>query len=211
MVCAFGTFRRLRHGAPVIGVSGLPRSGTSMAMRMLQAAGVPLMEDGERGADEDNPLGYFEDERVKGLEALADKTWLRGGRGRAIKIISFLLKDLPRDNNYAVVFMQRDLPEVLASQRKMLERRGEDGNTSDQRMTEVYQDHLWRVRYLLGHDAAFCALYLPYREVLAGPAGQAARMADFFGLPETVVPQMAAAVDQRLYRNRAVAAGQGTA
>ena len=117
-------YRRIRYGEPVIIVSGLPRSGTSMAMQMLAAAGVSVVTDGVREAGEDNPKGYYEDERVKDLhKETQDGAWVREARGKAIKIISFLLKDLPETNNYKVIFMRRDLSEVLASQQKMLDRR----------------------------------------------------------------------------------------
>src|SRR6185295_15833711 len=99
--------RRFRYGKPIVVVSGLPRSGTSMAMKMLEAGGLPVVTDGRRSADEDNPRGYYEDERVKDLYREGDKTWVRESRGKAIKVISFLLKSLPPDNNYKVLFMHR--------------------------------------------------------------------------------------------------------
>ena len=120
-----GLVRRLRYGPPIVVVSGLPRSGTSMAMKMLEAGGLAVVTDNVRAADDDNPRGYYEDERVKDLARDANRAWLRDARGKAIKIISFLLKDLPPDNNYKVLFMERDLGEVLASQQKMLDHRGE--------------------------------------------------------------------------------------
>lgn len=195
-------YRRLRYGQPVVVVSGLPRSGTSMAMKMLEAAGLEVVTDNERTADEDNPKGYLEDERVKELAEMEDKSWIRDSRGRAIKVISFLLKDLPRDNNYKVIFMRRDLEEVLASQKKMLERRGEVDETPDERMTDAYRDHLWRVNWLLKHDPAFEAIDVQYREVLEDPEPQARRIAEFLGggMP---VERMTAVVDENLYRNRA--------
>jgi hypothetical protein len=196
-------FRRLRYGAPVIVVSGLPRSGTSMAMQMLAAAGVPVVTDGVRTPGEDNPKGYYEDERVKELHKEdEDRAWLRNARGKAVKIISFLLKDLPETNNYRVVLMNRALPEVLASQRKMLERRGEPDETSDERMLELWESHLWRVGYLLKHADPFESIEVGYRDVIEDPLQEARRIRDFLELsadPET----MAAAVDESLYRNRA--------
>src|SRR5688500_18084553 len=95
-------YRRLRFGRPIIVVSGLPRSGTSMAMKMLEAGGTEIMTDGLRAADDSNPEGYFELERVKHLETEADCRWLRAARGRAIKIISFLLPFVPETNQYRV-------------------------------------------------------------------------------------------------------------
>ena len=108
---------RVRFGRPVIIVSGLPRSGTSMVMQMLEAGGLPCATDGERAADEDNPRGYFEVERVKTLSNGVDPTWLAGCRGQVIKVISSLLQSLPTHLNYRVIFVTRDLGEVLASQR----------------------------------------------------------------------------------------------
>jgi hypothetical protein len=195
-------YRRLRYGEPVIVVSGLPRSGTSMAMQMLVAAGVPVVTDGIRQAGEDNPKGYFEDERVKDLhKENEDRSWLRDARGKAIKIISFLLKDLPETSNYKVIFMKRALPEVLASQKKMLERRNEADESGDERMLELWENHLWRVSYLLKHADQFESMEVAYAGVIGDPLREARRIRDFLDLtadPET----MAAAVDEKLYRNR---------
>ncbi|MCY3971731.1 MAG: sulfotransferase family protein [Acidobacteria bacterium] len=194
-------WRRLRYGRPIVVVSGLPRSGTSMTMRMLEAGGMEIVTDGERLADEDNPGGYYEDERVKNLANEPDKSWLRASKGRAVKVISFLLKDLPPNLNYQVILMRRDLGEVLASQRKMLDRRGETDDTPDERMMELWQDQLWRVNYLLRHAPQFEWVELEYREALQNPEGAAARIAELVeGLDEQA---MAEVVDPSLYRNRA--------
>lgn len=195
-------YRRLRYGEPVIVVSGLPRSGTSMAMQMLAAARVSVVTDGIRAAGEDNPKGYFEDERVKDLhKENEDRSWLRDARGKAVKIISFLLKDLPETNNYRVIFMKRALPEVLASQKKMLERRNEENDTSDERMLELWENHLWRVRYLLKHASHFETIDVSYADVIGDPLREAGRIREFLGL-EATAQTMAQAVDESLYRNR---------
>jgi hypothetical protein len=197
------SLRRFRYGEAVIVVSGLPRSGTSMAMQMLAGGGVPVVTDGIRKENEDNPKGYYEDERVKDLHLdEQDGSFLRESRGKAVKIISFLLKNLPETNNYKVLFMNRALPEVLASQLKMLERRGEPNETSDEKMLDLWRDHLWRAKYLLKHAAQFEVLEMEYRAVVDSPLEQARRMRDFLGLPLDV-EAMAAAVDKKLYRNRA--------
>ncbi len=195
-------WRRLRFGEPVILVSGLPRSGTSMAMKMLAAGGVEVVADGIRAADEDNPRGYFEDERVKALGESRDKSWLRAARGRAIKVISYLLKDLPTENNYKVIFLRRDLKEVLASQGKMLERRSEDNDASDEQMLEIFESHLWRIDYLFKHAAHFERLDLRYAEVVAEPRRAAERINAFLG-GRLDLEKMVEAVDPQLYRNRA--------
>lgn len=193
--------RRVLYGRPIVVVSGLPRSGTSMAMKMLEAGGMEIVTDGEREADEDNPRGYYEDERVKDLAKATNKSWLRASRGRAIKVISFLLKDLPPNLNYQVILMRRDLTEVLASQRKMLDRRGETDDTPDERMMELWLDQMWRVNYLLRKAPQFERVEIEYGEALRNPAAAAARIAGLVeGLDERA---MAAVVDPALYRNRA--------
>lgn len=204
MIRLLRLWRRLRHGRPVVVVSGLPRSGTSMAMKMLEAGGMEIVTDGQREADEDNPRGYYEDERVKDLAKATDKSWLRASRGRAIKVISFLLKDLPPNLNYQVILMRRDLTEVLASQRKMLDRRGEADDTPDERMMELWQDQMWRVNYLLKKAPQFDWVEIEYGEALRDPAAAAARIAGLVeGLDEKA---MAEVIDPSLYRNRAVPA-----
>ncbi len=195
------TFRRLRYGDPIVVVSGLPRSGTSMTMKMLEAGGLSLVIDGIRTADEDNPKGYYEDERVKDLGEMDDKSWLVSSKGKAIKVISYLLKDLPANHNYKVLFMRRDVHEVLASQTKMLARRDETSETSDQRMIELYDDHLWKVGRLLKREPHLDVLDVHYKAVLENPRAQAERVRDFLGLPLDAA-KMAGVVDGSLYRNR---------
>jgi len=173
-----------------------------MAMQMLEAAGVDIVTDGVREAGEDNPKGYFEDERVKDLhDDSHGREWLLGSRGKAVKIVSFFLKDLPKTNNYKVIFMRRELPEVLQSQQKMLERRGEPDDTDDERMFDLWKDHLWKVNYLLKHADHLESIEIAYRDVVSEPLAQARRINTFVsgGLD---VEKMAAVVDKKLYRNR---------
>jgi hypothetical protein len=186
---------------PVIVVSGLPRSGTSMAMQMLAAAAIPIVTDGVREPGEDNPRGYFEYEPVKALHREGqDRGWLEQARGRAIKIISFFLKDLPPTNDYKVIFMRRDLEEVLSSQRRMLERRGEPAG-ADEGMYEILENHLAEVERLMSTSAHFEILNVGYADVVGNPREQARRIRDFLGL-DLDVEKMASAVDLSLYRNR---------
>jgi len=195
-------FRRLRRGAPIVVVSGLPRSGTSMAMKMLEAGGVPIVTDGVRTADESNPKGYYEFERVKELDKNGDTAWLGDARGKAVKIISFLLTYLPDHYDYQVVFMNRDVDEVLASQNKMLVARGEAADTADDaKMREAYGKHLEKVGRFLRSRSCFTTLQVRYGDVIDNPAGEARRLNAFLG-GRLNVEQMATVADRELYRNR---------
>lgn len=193
--------RRLRRGRPIVVVSGLPRSGTSMAMRMLEAGGLPVLTDGVRHADSSNPKGYFEFEQVKELDKPGEHAWLAGARGKAVKIISFLLTHLPERYDYQVIFMRRDLDEILASQNAMLDDRGEARGADDERLKALYVEHLAQVERFLSRRACFTTLDLPYAGVIADPRAQAERVSGFLG-GRLDVEQMAAVADRSLYRNR---------
>ena len=194
--------RRLRYGEPLIVVSGLPRSGTSMMMQMLEAGGIEIIADFERAADPDNPEGYYELERVKQIDGGAETAWLTGIRGKGIKIVSHYLRYLPDTNNYRVIFVHRNLDEILASQAKMLERRGEDAGTEDARMKDLYIDHLAKAARELESRSCFVTLDLQHRETIRDPEAAAARINGFLGgsLDERA---MATVVNPDLYRNRA--------
>ncbi len=194
---------RRRHGEPVVVVSGLPRSGTSMMMRMLEAGGIAPFSDGERAADIDNPEGYYEFARVKDLERDPDRAWVKQARGRALKVISFLLRHLPDDNAYRIVYMRRHLDEVLASQDKMLDRLGNAAPGGDlEAMKEAYRNDIVAARLHARKRPNMQMLELHYADAIADPAGTARRVNEFLGgaLDEAA---MAAAVNRALYRNRA--------
>ncbi len=197
--------RDRKYGEPVIIVSGLPRSGTSMMMKMLEGGGLPIMTDAIRQADVDNPKGYYEYERVKELEKEKergeDRAWVREGRGKVLKVISFLIKSLPDDNYYRIVFMRRDLDEVLASQNKMLVNRGEDNPADDRTMTEAYLNHLAAVRILVRKMPNMEILEVRYDETVKDPRATAETVNQFLG-GKMNVDAMVAAVDAELYRNR---------
>jgi hypothetical protein len=195
--------RQRRYGVPVYVVSGLPRSGTSMMMRMLEAGGIAPFTDGERSADIDNPEGYYEFRRVMDLERDPDKGWVREARGRALKVISFLLRHLPDDNAYRVVYMRRSLDEVLVSQDKMLDRLGRPAAGGDLEATkESYRNDIVAARLFARKQPNMAMLEVHYADAIADPLGIARAVNRFLGgsLDEA---KMAAAVNERLYRNRA--------
>ena len=194
---------RRSRGEPIIVVSGLPRSGTSMMMNMLAAGGLEILSDGERVADIDNPKGYFELERIKNLEKETDKSYLRAARGKAVKVISFLIKDLPDENDYRVLFMRRDLDEVLASQQKMIDRlESADSDAETAAMKEAFRNDIARVRVLGRTRPNFTLCEIYYKDAVGDPAAASRAVNAFLGgrLDEAA---MRAAVDAALYRNRA--------
>jgi hypothetical protein len=196
--------RRLRFGAPIIVVSGLPRSGTSMMMQMLAAGGVPVVSDGVREADESNPAGYFELEAVKTLDQPGDRRWLKDARGHAVKIVSALLEHLPESYNYKVIFMERPLAEVLASQDAMLARaQPQISPDSDSRAALVaeFERHMRRIRAVVLRRPCFDTLPVSHTETIFDPHGAADTVARFLGF-RLDLDAMAATVDPRLYRQR---------
>ena len=184
---------------PVVVVSGLPRSGTSMMMRMLDAGGLDVVTDQIRTADEDNPKGYYEFERVKKIAE--DQAWLPGARGKVVKIISFLLLKAPAGFSYKVIFMRRALPEVLASQQQMLIRRGDFSPQDDVRMAQLYEKHLVQARAWMETQPNVSVLYVDHASAVADPAGTARQVNAFLNnaLNEAA---MAGAVDPSLHRQR---------
>jgi len=190
-----------KEAREIVVVSGLPRSGTSMMMKMLEAGGLRIVSDGLRRADEDNPNGYYEAEAVKDL-AQGGAEWLDQAAGGAVKVISALLEHLPGGYRYKVVFMERRLAEVLASQKKMLSNRQEASRTSDEEMEAEFSRHLAAVKYWLARQPNIEVLYVDHHTLLEAPEEGCRRVAAFLGLPLDV-EKMAAVPDGRLYRNRA--------
>jgi hypothetical protein len=185
----------------IIVVSGLPRSGTSMMMKMLQAGGVEAMTDAIREADENNPNGYFEFERVKKMKE-GDFDWLGDALGKSVKVIAALVTQLPVQYHYKVIFMQRDIQEVLASQKKMLGRLGKpDDQISDATLAKIYQEHLKTVEAWLAKQKNMQVLYVNYNQMVADPASQVQQLNQFLG-GHLNIQAMSGAINQDLYRER---------
>ena len=166
---------------PIYIVSGLPRSGTSMMMKMLEAGGLSILTDNIRTADDDNLQGYYEFERVKKLKE-GDVEWIKDAQGSVVKVISALLEHLPAGQHYKVIFMEREMMEILSSQRKMLERRGKPGNPAeDGRFSELYGKHLDKIKSWLAHQTNMEVLYIHYNEMVEQPTVYAAKVAEFLG------------------------------
>ena len=192
-------FRRGQE--PIIVVSGLPRSGTSLMMQMLSAGGMPVLTDTQRPADNSNPRGYFEYAPVKRMHT-GDTGWLSDAHGKAVKIVSALLTTLPTKYVYRIIFMQRPLDEVVQSQRAMRERLGKLTDDFDaDRLMEDTARHLQTIDAWLAAQNWLSVLRVGYADVLATPAVEAARVAAFTGKTLDLAA-MAAVVDPALYRAR---------
>jgi hypothetical protein len=172
-----------------------------MMMKMLAAGGIPPLTDELRAADKDNPKGYFEFERVKQLDK-GDTAWVPSARGKVVKVISALLKYLPGDESYQVIFLRRHMPEILSSQRKMLIHRGEDPDKMDEAaMAALFERHVRQVEQWIARQPNIEVLYVHYSNVMADPLPEINHICRFLGR-DLDIQRMAEVVDPDLYRNR---------
>lgn len=176
-------------------------------MQMLQAAGLPIFADGKRKPDKDNPQGYFEFQKVKKLNE--DNSWVGQAQGQVIKVVSPLLEYLPSEYNYKIIFMDRNLDEILASQQKMMERREEKRKgsqtlqkASDQEMKQTFRSHLQKVKQWLNQQDNMEVIYLKYDQAVANPQPAAQKIIEFLQL-DLDIQAMTSVVNPNLYRNKA--------
>jgi hypothetical protein len=182
-------------------VTGLPRCGTSMMMQMLHAGGMEALTDKVREADVDNPHGYFELEQVKKIKE--DASWLPEAEEKVFKMVSMLLFHLPVGFRYQIVFMQRELDEMLASQAKMLARLGQTGaGIDDAQLKAFYRSHLAKVNEWLATQDHMRVHYCSFNAVLSSPEEEVPKLASFVE-QDLAVDRMIATIDPTLYRNRA--------
>jgi Sulfotransferase domain len=182
-------------------VSGLPRSGTSMMMQLLEAGGLPVLTDQTRRPDEDNPKGYYELEAVK--QVREDAAWLDDAQGKVVKMVYRLLYDLPPDRQYRVVFMKRDLEEVIASQDEMLNRLGTKSKDIDAgQLSEIYRRQLGEIEEWLEEQPNFHFVSVRYKDVLVNPERVVREINAFLDntLDEAAMLEVP---DPNLYRQRA--------
>jgi len=185
---------------PVVIVSGLPRSGTSLMMQMLEAGGLEVLTDARRSPDEDNPRGYYELEAVKTTST--DPSWLRDAPGRAVKVVEMLLAHLPGDLPCTVLLMDRDLTEVVRSQRAMLERSGRTGAAlGDEALITAYCAQRARTLAMLEARDETDVLVVNHGSLLMRTSETCRSVASFVGGLDAEA--MAAVVDPALYRQRA--------
>ena len=182
-------------------VSGLPRSGTSMMMKMLAAGGMHILTDNIRVSDEDNPLGYFELEKVKALKD-GENEWLSEAQGKAVKIISALLQHLPPQYQYKIIFMRRDLDEILASQKQMLVRRGEPTDKiDDDTLGGLFQNHLLQIEKWISQQPNIGVTYVNYNDMLQNPEADIQKVVQFLDM-SLDKSLMMGVPEKNLYRQR---------
>ena len=191
---------RTMQGKPIVIVSGLPRSGTSMMMQIITAGGIPPLTDNIRKPDDDNPKGYYEFEAVK--KTRQDPSWLDGAPGRVVKMVHLLLYDLPPDRQYHVVYTERRIDEVIASQNRMLERMGKaGGDVSDEQAARIFRQQIDDLKKWLAGQQNFKVLYVNYNELVQGNRDMIERINDFLG-GGMDREAMFKVIDPALYRQR---------
>ena len=184
----------------IIVVSGLPRSGTSLMVQMLQAAGIPLLIDDHRPSDENNPKGYFEFEPVKSLAT--DASWLPLAEGKAVKIISHLLPHLPDHFQYKIIFMNRDLEEIIRSQNKMLDRFGKTkGKLSEAQLVERYALHLHQIHQWLKQQPNISFADISFNNLIQSPQDEWQKVQDLLNI-DASLHQIMPIIDPQLYRTK---------
>ena len=181
-------------------VSGLPRSGTSLILQMLEKGGMEILTDNVRKADDSNPRGYYELEKVKSLRT--DRRWLADAEQKAIKIIAQLLNFLPTTYDYSIILVERDMREILISQQKMLETMGRtDVSANPALLAQTFTQQLEKVKTWIARQNHMSTCFVSYRDLIQDPLAGAIQIADFLdsGLN---IRKMASAVDKNLYRQR---------
>lgn len=184
-------------GNTAIIVSGLPRSGTSMMMQMLKDAGVEILADEKRKADRNNPKGYLELQAVKKLHK--DNSCLENVEGKAVKVISHLLEYLPEDKNYKIIFMDRNMDEIIQSQQKMLKK---ELNDFPPEVVNAFKKEIKNVELWVEENDNTEMIRINYSDVIREPEEQVQRILDFLNL-DLNKRKMVEVVDPDLYRNRA--------
>lgn len=185
----------------IIVVTGLPRSGTSLMMQILEAGGIPVLTDGRRTPDPSNPRGYFEDERVKRL-ITADASWLDEARGRAVKIIVQLLPFLPIGPRYRVLLMQRDMAEILRSQSAMLAALGVASASDHATLAGAFERHLSAAGEFLRRHPDTTTETINHRDLITSPRPVLDRIARALDRPDLDRDAMLRTIDPQLYRSR---------
>jgi hypothetical protein len=192
----------MQEANQVVVVSGLPRSGTSLMMKLLEKAGLPILTDNVRAADGDNQGGYYEYEPVKWMKE-GDNNWIQNAVGKGVKIISHLLPNLPVGYSYKVVFMTRDLREIIASQDAMLKNRDEkeEKPIDEGKLATIFAEHIEKVRSWMAGQANIQTIYVDYNQLVKEPVKQLEMIETFLNLKLNAA-DIIAEINPAYYRQR---------
>lgn len=187
---------KMKKGEIII-VSGLPRSGTSMMMQLLNAGGVELLTDDIRTPDDNNPKGYYEYMPVKSLAK--DASWIPLANGKAIKVIAQLLKFLPETYTYKIIFMKRDITEIIASQMKMLNK---PNGAYPIALAETFKKELINSENWIKTQPNIQVIYSDYAELIKSPDSEIDKICRFINIDINNKQKMLQVIDSKLYRNK---------
>jgi predicted AlkP superfamily phosphohydrolase/phosphomutase/tetratricopeptide (TPR) repeat protein len=184
----------------IIIVSGLPRSGTSMMMQLLEAGGLPVFTDNLRIADENNKKGYYEHEAVKIIHK--DNSWMKNAVGKTVKVVSHLLTSLPMRYKYKIVFMERDLDEVTVSQSKMLQNLGKLApDTAHFSIEQSFRKTNDKVKTWLNDKQNMNVIYIDYKEAITNSENVIEQLNEFFD-NKLNTQHMQQIIDKNMYRTQ---------
>ena len=193
-------YKKLDLAEPIYIVSGLPRSGTSMMMQMLIEGGLKPYTDNKRAADENNPKGYFEHEAVKNLAG--NKKWLKDLKNKLVKIISHQLFYLPSKYNYKIIFMHRDIKEIILSQTKMLKKSNKKAAEAYPYSLEIqYKKNLSQVMEWANDNYNVSMIVIEYKDTIDSPEIVAGKINEFSD-NKLDKNKMFKVVDKNLYRSK---------
>jgi predicted AlkP superfamily phosphohydrolase/phosphomutase/tetratricopeptide (TPR) repeat protein len=177
-------------------VSGLPRSGTSLMMQMLDYGGMDCLVDGKREADESNPKGYYEYEPV--MSIYKDNSWMDKAQNKTVKIVAPLLNKIDEQYRYKIIFMTRDLNEILKSQQKMI---GKIEDVFPVKLYNKFQKLLSNIEVWKKKEPGVELIYLDYKDVLENPESTVKSIERFLGVPLNQ-SAMINCIDKKLYRTK---------
>ena len=184
-------------------VSGLPRSGTSMMMQILKNGGISLLVDDIRQADSNNKKGYFEYEKVKSIKR--DKTWFKEAEDKAIKIVSIHLTELPDEFNYKIIFMERDMHEIISSQNKMIKNLGNTAATfqnNSKILSQIFTKQIENIKSSISSKNNIEIIYINYNETIKSPENNCIKIKNFLNDENIDLSKMIDSIDNNLYREK---------
>lgn len=184
----------------IIIVSGLPRSGTSMMMQLLEAGGMQIFTDNLRAADDNNKKGYYEHEAVKIIHK--DISWMKNAVGKTIKIVSHLLPNLPLRYKYKIIYMERDLNEVITSQNKMLQNLGKlPQNATHFNIETSFKQNDEKIKNWMSEKRNIDVIFMDYNKIVENAEEYIGRLNNFFS-GKLNTQNMMNVIDKNLYRSK---------